>query len=101
MQVVASRPASELIRDQGGRLYVWLNRGRCCGHVTTLATATAPPRGKQFRLIDTGRINILERWIDRAALDAFRGAGVSDEQGAMIREARVTEFTAGDETSLR
>lgn len=52
-------------------------------------------------LIDTGRINILERWSDRAALDAFRGAGVSDEQGAMLREARVTEFTAGDETSLR
>ncbi|MFI7190749.1 hypothetical protein ACIBQ0_13520 [Nocardia nova] len=41
------------------------------------------------------------RWSDRAALEAFRGAGVSDEQGAMIREARVTEFTAGDETSLR
>lgn len=52
-------------------------------------------------LVDAGRINILERWSDRAALDAFRGAGVSGEQGAMIREAQVTEFTVGDETLLR
>ncbi|MCC3314848.1 putative quinol monooxygenase [Nocardia africana] len=52
-------------------------------------------------LVDTGRINILERWSDRAALNAFRGAGVPDEQAAMIREAQVSEFTAGDETLLR
>ncbi|WP_063009336.1 putative quinol monooxygenase [Nocardia kruczakiae] len=52
-------------------------------------------------LVDTGRINILERWNDRAALDAFRGAGVSDDQGAMIREARVAEFAVADETLLR
>jgi len=53
MQVVASRPAGELIREQGGRLYVWLTSGRCCGRVTTLVAATAAPRGKQFRLVDS------------------------------------------------
>lgn len=52
MQVVASRPATELIQEAGGRLYVWLKRGRCCGNPTTLATATAPPPGKEFRLVD-------------------------------------------------
>ena len=52
MQVVASRPATELIREQGGRLFVWLKRGRCGGNVTTLSTATAPPPGKEFRLVD-------------------------------------------------
>ena len=52
MQVVATRPATELIHEQGGRLYVWLKRGRCCGNVTTLASATAPPPGKEFRLVD-------------------------------------------------
>jgi hypothetical protein len=52
VQVVATRPATELIHEQGGRLYVWLKRGRCCGNVTTLASATAPPPGKEFRLVD-------------------------------------------------
>lgn len=52
--MVASDPAVELIREQGGCLYVWLQRGRCCGGVTTLATATKPPRGKDFRRADNG-----------------------------------------------
>ena len=52
MQVVATAPATELINAQGGRLYVWPKRGRCCGAVTTLATATARPPGAEFRLVD-------------------------------------------------
>jgi hypothetical protein len=49
VRVVASEPAVELIQEQGGHLYVWLKRARCCGGVTTLASATHPPAGKQFR----------------------------------------------------
>ena len=52
MNGIASDPAADLIRQRGGRLYVWLKRGRCCGNVTTLASATAPPPGKEFRLVD-------------------------------------------------
>jgi hypothetical protein len=33
------------------RAPVWFKRGRCCGAPTTLATATAPPPGKEFRLV--------------------------------------------------
>jgi len=52
MRVVASDQAVNLIEEQGGRLYVWLKRGRCCGGgVTTLASATAAPADKQFRLV--------------------------------------------------
>jgi hypothetical protein len=40
------------IEERGGRLYVWLQRGRCCGRLTTLATASTPPRGKEFRHVD-------------------------------------------------
>ena len=54
MRVVASDPAAELIQEQGGRLYVWLKRGRCCGTVTTLAAATEPPAGKEFQRVDNG-----------------------------------------------
>jgi hypothetical protein len=53
MRVVASTPAAEAIREQGGRLYVWPRRGRCCGGTTTLATATSPPAERDFRRHDT------------------------------------------------
>lgn len=53
MRVVASEQASELIEAQGGRLYVWLKRGRCCGNVTTLSTANEPPAEKAFRQVES------------------------------------------------
>ena len=43
-------------------------------------------------LVDPGRINILERWESQAAVEAFRGAGVDDEQGAAILSASVAEY---------
>jgi hypothetical protein len=54
VRVVASAPAAELIQEQGGRLYVWPKRGRCCAAVTTLAAATEPPAGKGFRRVESG-----------------------------------------------
>jgi hypothetical protein len=59
VRVVASDPAAELIRERGGRLYVWLKRGRCCGSVTTLAASTEPPAGKEFRRVDNGEDFVL------------------------------------------
>ena len=47
-------------------------------------------------LIDPARINILERWESRSALEAFRGAGPSDEQGAAIVSAAVAEYDTPD-----
>ena len=52
MRVVVSAPAAEAIREQGGRLYVWPKRSRCCGGATTLATAASPPADKDFRKED-------------------------------------------------
>ena len=54
MRVVVSKAASELIEAQGGRLYVWLKHSRCCGSVTTLATANEPPAEKTFRQVESG-----------------------------------------------
>jgi hypothetical protein len=53
MRVVASDQAVTLIEEKGGRLYVWPKRGRCSGGVTTLASATAPPADKHFRLVES------------------------------------------------
>jgi quinol monooxygenase YgiN len=43
-------------------------------------------------LIDPGRVNIFERWESQAAVEAFRGSGPSDEQGAAILSASVAEY---------
>ncbi|MGB9308367.1 MAG: antibiotic biosynthesis monooxygenase [Mycobacterium sp.] len=43
-------------------------------------------------LVDPGRINILERWESRAAVEASRGAGPSDDQGAALVSAFVVEY---------
>ena len=51
-------------------------------------------------LIDPGRVNIFERWESQAAVDAFRGSGPSDEQGAAMRSASVAEYDAADVRSV-
>ena len=51
-------------------------------------------------LLEAGRVNILERWESQAAVDAFRGSGPSDEQGAAILAASVAEYDVSDERSL-
>jgi quinol monooxygenase YgiN len=50
--------------------------------------------------VDPGRINIFERWESQAAVEAFRGGGPSDVQGAAIRAASVAEFDASNERRL-
>jgi quinol monooxygenase YgiN len=51
-------------------------------------------------LLEPGRINILERWESQAAVEAFRGSGPSDEQGAAVLAAAVAEYDVGDARSL-
>ena len=51
-------------------------------------------------LIDPSRINIFERWASQAAVEAFRGSGPSDEQGAAIRSASVAEYDIADVRAL-
>ena len=49
-------------------------------------------------LVDTGRINIFERWESQDTVEAFRGSGTSDEQTAAILFASVAEY---DVTGIR
>ena len=43
-------------------------------------------------VVDPGRINIFERWESQPAVEAFRGGGVSEEQGAAMLSASVAEY---------
>jgi quinol monooxygenase YgiN len=51
-------------------------------------------------LVDPARINILERWETREAVEAFRGSGPSEEQSAAILAASVAEYDVADVRSL-
>ena len=51
-------------------------------------------------LLDAGRINVFERWESQAAVEAFRGSGPSDEQGAAVLDASVAEYDVDSERSL-
>lgn len=42
--------------------------------------------------VDPARVNIIERWADRPALEGFRGAGADEEMGELIIEIDVDEF---------
>jgi quinol monooxygenase YgiN len=51
-------------------------------------------------LVDPGRVNIFERWESQAAVEAFRGSGLSDEQSASILAASVAEYDSDTERTL-
>ena len=51
-------------------------------------------------LIDTGRVNIFERWDSQSDVEAFRGSGPTDEQGEAIVFASVAEYDVGDVRAL-
>lgn len=47
-------------------------------------------------LIDPGRINLFERWESQAAVEAFRGSGPGNKQGATMISASVAEYDIAD-----
>ncbi|MFI6903087.1 putative quinol monooxygenase [Nonomuraea sp. NPDC050394] len=51
-------------------------------------------------LLDSGRINIFERWESQAAVEAFRGSGPGDDQSAAMISASVAEYDIAGVRSL-
>jgi quinol monooxygenase YgiN len=51
-------------------------------------------------LLDPARVNIFERWASQEAVEAFRGSGPSDEQGAAIQSAAMAEYDIGETRPL-
>ncbi len=50
--------------------------------------------------VDPGRINVFERWETVEAVEAFRGSGPSDEQGAAILGAAVVQYEIATATPI-
>jgi len=53
MVIVASEEARELIAEQGGRLYVFVKAGRCCGGTKMLAAKTAVKDDGEYASVGT------------------------------------------------
>ena len=51
-------------------------------------------------LVDPGRIDVFERWESQADVEAFRGSGPSEEQGAAMLSASVAEYGVARVRSL-
>jgi len=51
-------------------------------------------------LVDAGRIVIFERWTSQYAVEAFRGAGPTDDQSAALLAASVSEYDVTATRSL-
>ncbi|MBD9731128.1 antibiotic biosynthesis monooxygenase [Streptomyces sp. H28] len=68
--------------------------------VTVVGQARRAPGCLDFAigadLMEDGRINIFERWETQADVEAFRGAGPGDEQGAAILAAAVAEYDVAE-----
>ena len=55
MKIAATDGVKDLVRERGGRLYVWTSAHRCCsGTLTLLEAGTESPPGaeRRFREID-------------------------------------------------
>lgn len=50
--------------------------------------------------IEPGRINVFEQWKSVEAVEAFRGSGPSEDQQAVIIEAKVLQYEIAGSTSL-
>lgn len=50
--------------------------------------------------LEAGRINIFEQWESAESVEAFRGAGMSDDQQVTIIEANVRQHEIASSTSL-
>jgi quinol monooxygenase YgiN len=51
-------------------------------------------------LVESGRVNVFERWASQEAVVAFRGSGPSDEQMSVIVSASVVEYDVVTERRL-
>lgn len=71
---------------------------------TVIEAARRAPGCLDFSLtadpLEDDRINVFEQWEDVESVERFRGSGASDEQQAVIIEARVHQHVVASTVSL-
>ncbi|MGX9791939.1 putative quinol monooxygenase [Mycobacterium sp. MMS18-G62] len=90
--------AGHVVVDPGGR------EDYLRGCIDVLRQGRRAPGCLDFAIsadpIEPGRINVFERWESQAAVEAFRGGGPSDEQGAALVAATVCEYDVTEQRDL-
>jgi hypothetical protein len=77
VRVVASPEAVDLVRERGGRLYVWTKSSRCCSRrLTWLEASTEPGERRAFRRVE------------RAPIELYVPSGLSRLPEELVIEAR-------------
>jgi hypothetical protein len=62
MKVVTTPRAAALVRERGGRLYVWAKAAQCCGGTRFIEASTEPPRDlARFELIESDPLELYVR----------------------------------------
>jgi hypothetical protein len=56
--VQATPGAVRLVQEQGGQLYVWAKRSRCCHGSLTFLETSSEPRERPFRRVDADEIEL-------------------------------------------
>jgi quinol monooxygenase YgiN len=76
-----------------------------CGRAFAASVAVATSASRSFALrtasitadlLDPGRVNLFERWETQAAVEAFRGSGPGNKQGAAMLSVSVAEYDIAD-----
>jgi hypothetical protein len=62
MKVISDPGVDEMVRERGGRLYVWPDHLRCCQGATYLLTSSEPPGGRMFQRVEGAER--FELWFD-------------------------------------
>lgn len=58
VRVKASPEAVGLVQEQGGKLYVWAKRSRCCHGSLTFLETSSEPGERLFRRVDADGIEL-------------------------------------------
>jgi hypothetical protein len=58
VRVHATAEAVRLVQEQGGQLYVWAKRSRCCHGSLTYLETSSEPRKRLFRRVDADGIEL-------------------------------------------
>ncbi|MDQ2982532.1 MAG: hypothetical protein M3R70_01205 [Actinomycetota bacterium] len=58
MRVKASPEAVGLVQEQGGKLYVWAKRSRCCHGSLTFLETSSEPGERSFRRVNADGIEL-------------------------------------------
>ena len=62
MKIVTTSRADALVRERGGRLYVWAKAAHCCGGTRFIEASTEPPRDlTRFQLIESDPLELYVR----------------------------------------